>query len=88
MSEFSEELVLKAKAIESLLIEKEIVDEDTLDLIVEDMKNIGPHIGAKIVVRAWKDNEFKNNFNEPPRLSRDGFNRLFWRAYGCFRKYF
>ena len=41
MSEFSEELVLKAKAIESLLIEKEIVDEDTLDLIVEEYeKNI------------------------------------------------
>ena len=57
MSEFSEELILKAKAIESLLIEKEIVSEDTLDLIVEEYeKNIGPHIGAKIVVRAWKDN--------------------------------
>ena len=67
MSEFSEELILKAKAIESLLIEKEIVDEDTLDLIVEEYeKNIGPHIGAKIVVRAWKDNEFKNKLLMEP----------------------
>ena len=60
MSDFSDEMILKAKAIEALLIEKNIVDEETLDLIVEQYEEkIGPHIGAKIVAKAWVDKNFK-----------------------------
>ena len=51
---------LRVKALETILTEKGYVDAATLDQIVENMETkIGPHIGARIVARAWADPEFK-----------------------------
>jgi nitrile hydratase len=48
------------KALETILTEKGYVDAATLDQIVENVETkIGPHIGARIVARAWADPEFK-----------------------------
>lgn len=61
------DIALRVKAIESLLIEKGIVDPATLDTIIEAYETrIGPHIGARIVAKAWVDAEFKR------RLLADG----------------
>ena len=54
------EIALRVKAIESLLIEKGIVDPAALDLIIEHYEHtVGPHIGAQIVAKAWVDADFK-----------------------------
>jgi nitrile hydratase len=51
---------LRVKALETILTEKGYVDAATLDQIVENVETkIGPHIGARIVARAWADPEFK-----------------------------
>ena len=51
---------LRVKALETILTEKGYVDAATLDQIVENVETkIGPHIGARIVARAWVDPEFK-----------------------------
>lgn len=61
------DIALRVKAIESLLVEKGIVDPTTLDAIVDAYENrIGPHNGARIVAKAWLDPEFKQ------RLLTDG----------------
>ena len=51
---------LRVKALESLLIEKGVVNRETLDGIIDHFENkVGPHIGAGIVARAWTDPDFK-----------------------------
>ncbi len=61
------EIALRVKAIESLLVEKGIVDPATLDTIIDTYEHkVGPHIGAQIVAKAWVDSDFK------ARLLADG----------------
>ena len=56
----------RVKALETLLIEKGLVDAQTLDLLIDTYENkIGPQNGAKVVARAWVDPEYKQ------RLLRD-----------------
>ena len=58
-SELSE-MQLRVRALETILTEKGYVEPAALDQIVENVETrIGPHIGARIVARAWADPEFK-----------------------------
>jgi nitrile hydratase len=50
---------LRVRALESLLIEKGLVDPAALDAIIEAYETeIGPRNGARVVARAWTDAEF------------------------------
>jgi nitrile hydratase len=52
--------VLRAKAIESLLVEKGLVDPAAVDALVETFSNnIGPQNGAQVVARAWSDPAYR-----------------------------
>src|SRR5215468_7710352 len=58
---------LRVKALESLLVEKRLVDRAALDALVDAYENkIGPRNGARVVARAWVDPEYKK------RLLKDG----------------
>ena len=58
---------LRVKALESLLVEKGLVDPKTLDELVDLYETkIGPRNGAKVVAMAWKDPEFKKYLLEKP----------------------
>src|SRR5229473_2451987 len=51
---------LRTKALESLLVEKGLVDRAALDALVDTYENkIGPRNGAKVVARAWVDPAYK-----------------------------
>ena len=51
---------LRVKAIETILLEKGLVDADALDALVDTFQNkVGPRNGAKVVAKAWTDPEFK-----------------------------
>jgi nitrile hydratase len=51
---------LRTKALESLLVEKGLVDPAALDAIVDTYENkIGPRNGARVVARAWVDPAYK-----------------------------
>jgi nitrile hydratase len=59
-SELSE-MQLRVRALETILTEKGYVDPAALDQIIENVETrIGPHIGARVVARAWVDPEFKH----------------------------
>lgn len=61
------DISLRVKALESLLVEKEMVDAAALDEIVDSFENrIGPRNGAQVVARAWADPAFRE------RLLADG----------------
>jgi nitrile hydratase len=56
---------LRTKAIESLLIEKGIVTEAIVDKIANTYEHdIGPMRGARVVARAWSDEDFKRRLLE------------------------
>jgi hypothetical protein len=58
---------LRTKALESLLVEKGLVDPAALDALVDAYENrIGPRNGAQVVARAWMDPAYKE------RLLNDG----------------
>lgn len=66
-TELPSEPALRAKAVESLLVEKGLVRQDTIDAIIERFeKEVGPHNGARVVARAWVDPDFRQ------RLLADG----------------
>src|SRR5581483_2703949 len=51
---------LRTKALESLLVEKGLVDPAALDAIVDMYENkIGPRNGARVVAHAWVDPDYK-----------------------------
>jgi nitrile hydratase subunit alpha len=51
---------LRVKAIESLLVEKGVVDARTLDAIIDHFRNrVGPRNGARVVATAWTDPDYK-----------------------------
>ena len=55
------EPALRVKALETILLEKGLIDQQAVDAIIDAYeKRIGPHIGAKIVARAWNDPAFKS----------------------------
>lgn len=55
------ELTLRVKALETLLVEKGIVNPQTLDAIIETYEHkVGPRNGAHVVAKAWVDPEFKS----------------------------
>jgi nitrile hydratase len=54
------EPALRVKALESLLVEKGIVDRRTLDAWVEAYsEEIGPKRGARVVAKAWREPDYK-----------------------------
>ena len=56
---------LRAKALESLLVEKGLLASDAVDALVEAYeKDIGPMNGSKVVARAWTDPEYKQRLLE------------------------
>jgi nitrile hydratase subunit alpha len=58
-SELSE-TQLRVRALETVLTEKGYIDPAALDLIIEAYETkVGPHNGARVIVRAWSDPTFK-----------------------------
>jgi len=58
-SELSE-MDVRVRALETILTEKGYIDPAALDKVVEMYETrIGPHIGGRLVARAWTDPEFK-----------------------------
>ena len=54
------DVALRVKALESLLVEKGLVDRAALDAIVDAYETkIGPRNGARVVARAWVDPAYK-----------------------------
>ena len=53
------EPALRVKALESILVEKGLVDPAAPAPSLILARDIGPHIGAGLVARAWVDDAFR-----------------------------
>jgi nitrile hydratase len=70
------DVALRVKALESLLVEKGLVDPAALDLLVDRYENrVGPRDGARVVARAWVDLAYRRRLLEdaPSALAEMGF---------------
>jgi nitrile hydratase subunit alpha len=68
---------LRVKALESLLVEKGLVDRAALDALVDTYEHkIGPRNGARVVARAWTDPAYKQ------RLLTDADSAIAELGYG------
>ncbi|MDV6296692.1 nitrile hydratase subunit alpha (plasmid) [Rhodococcus pyridinivorans] len=55
-----EEIAARVKALESILIEQNVISTAMVDRMVEIYEEeVGPKLGAKVVAKAWTDPEFK-----------------------------
>lgn len=55
-----EEIAARVKALESMLIEQGVMTTQAIDRMVEIYETeVGPQLGAQVVVKAWTDPEFK-----------------------------
>jgi nitrile hydratase len=54
------DIALRVRALETVLVDKEMVDPAELDAVVDTYENqIGPRNGAQVVARAWVDPAYK-----------------------------
>lgn len=54
------EIELRVKALESLLVEKGLVEREALDALIDTYEHrVGPRNGAAAVARAWTDPDFR-----------------------------
>src|SRR6266516_268692 len=70
------DLTLRTKALESLLVEKGLVDPAALDALVDTFEHkVGPRNGARVVARAWVDPAFKKRLlaNAPEAIAEFGY---------------
>ena len=71
------DFALRVKSLESLLVEKGLVDRTALDTLVDSYEHkIGPRNGARVVARAWSDPAYKE------RLLKDADAALSELGYG------
>ena len=54
------DVALRAKALESILLEKGLIDPKAIDTLIDTYEHkVGPRNGAKVVARAWIDPDYK-----------------------------
>src|SRR5258706_282421 len=67
---------LRVKALESLLVEKGIVDPAALDALIDYFEHkTGPRNGARVVARAWVDSAYRTRLlaDAPSAIAELGF---------------
>ena len=66
-TEAPSEIELRVKALESLLVEKGLVDPAALDELVDTYEHqVGPQNGAHVVAKAWVDPTFREHLLAKP----------------------
>lgn len=60
-----DDMTARVKALETILVEKGLVDPAAVDAIVEACEHdIGPRHGARVVARAWSDPDYADRLRE------------------------
>ena len=71
------DVALRVKALESILVEKGMIDPATIDAVIETYESkVGPRNGARVVARAWVDPAYRK------RLLADGTAAITELGYG------
>ncbi|MEM7194423.1 MAG: nitrile hydratase subunit alpha [Pseudomonadota bacterium] len=66
----------RVQRLEALLVEKNLVNRETIDALIDTYENkVGPRNGARVVARAWTDAEYKTRLlaNATDAISEMGY---------------
>ncbi len=64
----------RARALQSLLIEKGLISTDAIETIISSYEeDVGPQNGARVVAKAWTDERFKELLLEKPKTAIEQF---------------
>lgn len=83
----TEDSKARARALQSLLVEKGVVATDAVDEIISKYEeDVGPMNGAEVVAKAWTDPEYKERLLEEASAAVDelGFSGLEGVDFGVF----
>jgi hypothetical protein len=78
------DFALRVKALESLLVEKGLVDPAALDAMIDTYEHkVGPRNGARVIGRAWVDPAYKKRLladatNAVAEFGYGGQSKIFW----------
>jgi nitrile hydratase len=75
-SDVPSDIALRVKSLESLLVEKGLVDPAALDFLIDSYEHrIGPRNGARVVARAWVDASYRQRLlaNADAAIAELGF---------------
>ncbi|MDA3922239.1 MAG: nitrile hydratase subunit alpha [Salinisphaera sp.] len=65
---------LRVRALESLLVEKDLVNPDTLNELVDTYEHkVGPRNGARVVARSWVDPDYRRRLLDDATAAIDEF---------------
>src|SRR6186713_1984883 len=70
------DLTLRVKSLESLLVEKGLIDRAAVDALIDTMEHkVGPRNGARVVARAWVDPAYRKRLleNAPAAIAELGY---------------
>src|SRR5262245_27895774 len=70
------DVALRVKSLESLLVEKGLVDRAALDAVIDAYEHkVGPRNGARVIAHAWIDPAYKQRLldNGPAALAEFGY---------------
>jgi nitrile hydratase len=71
------DVALRVKALESILVEKGMIDPATIDAVIETYESkVGPRNGARVIAKAWVDPAYRK------RLLADGASAIAELGYG------
>ena len=60
-----DDMTARVRALETILVEKGLVDPAAVDAIVETYeREVGPHLGARVVARSWVDPAYAERLRE------------------------
>ena len=79
-SDVPDAIALRAKALQSLLVEKGLVEQPALDRLVDEMEHqVGPHLGARAIAKAWVDDDFREQLLADARAAVESIGIGGWR---------
>ncbi len=79
-SDVPDTITLRARALQSLLVDKGLVEQSVLDRLVDEMEHqVGPHLGARAVAKAWVDDEFYEQLLADGRAAVESIGVGGWR---------
>lgn len=79
-SDVPDAIALRAKALQSLLVQKGLVEQSALDRLVDEMEHqVGPHLGARAIAKAWVDDDFREQLLADGRAAVETMGVGGWR---------
>ena len=84
------DVALRVKALESILVEKGMVDPATIDAVIDTYESkIGPRNGARVVARAWVDPAYRKRLltDATAAIAELGYGGVPGRVHGGGREH-